>query len=462
MSGSIRYNPAHRVWSPISLKGCIAYEMLEGDPPFRSKLGAKDLFRKIMTERVKMPVGSTSAAHKLLKGLLNRNPHQRWGVSKSTMFEVGGVAQLQQAAFFEGLDWDKLERKEVDPPDIFEVADDNDTRHFHDEFTGMTLPRSVMIMAQDEYKPRHVTSDCFRGFSFIQEDFCLPERDEDEVKNYWNSEQGDCESESECASSKCDSDQVPLANTNPEKKKRPPRRRKKKKDVIEPVASTEPVSEKDSSQDHKAISVAALSSGVNALCVECLSAEDVNEHQTLGSEANKLSNVDERSVLSAAAHQSSSGAEAWVEATGKSLKSSSPPTSNPWVTAADRKGTRKDPAPVLTAKDHDNRSAWAMGTSQQPRLRSTPAAQTLQQGWPIKAHVPPPPSHAAAASPSASWTQHRMSPRRSPHARSHILQTSSLIMAPSWPSLDPPLPSKKGKIPDQPPARKLQGAWAKR
>jgi serine/threonine protein kinase len=190
--------------------GCIAYEMLEGDPPFRSKLGAKDLFRKIMTEKVKMPDGSSSAAHKLLKGFLNRNPHQRWGVTKSTMFEVGGVSAVQQAAFFQGLDWDKLERKEVDPPDTFEVSHDDDTRHFHDEFTGMTLPRSVTIMASDDYKPKHVTSDCFRGFSFIQDDFYLPERDEEETKMYWNSGQGDCESESECASSKCDNDRIPL------------------------------------------------------------------------------------------------------------------------------------------------------------------------------------------------------------------------------------------------------------
>ena len=58
--------------------GCIAYEMLSGQPPFRSKLGAKDLFRKIMSEKVKMPDGSTAAACKLLKGLLNRTPQNRY------------------------------------------------------------------------------------------------------------------------------------------------------------------------------------------------------------------------------------------------------------------------------------------------------------------------------------------------------------------------------------------------
>ena len=33
--------------------GCIAYEMLSGLPPFSSKKGSKDLFRKIMNERIR-------------------------------------------------------------------------------------------------------------------------------------------------------------------------------------------------------------------------------------------------------------------------------------------------------------------------------------------------------------------------------------------------------------------------
>ena len=97
-----------------------------------------------------------------LKGLLNRNPDARLGNAKSTMFEVGGVAGLKQSAFFEKLDWVKLEQKELKPPYDLSVDNHNDLRHFHDEFTNLPLPRSVREMTDRDIKPRRVESEFFR------------------------------------------------------------------------------------------------------------------------------------------------------------------------------------------------------------------------------------------------------------------------------------------------------------
>ena len=90
----------------------------------------------------------------------------------------------------------------------------------------MPLPRSVLYESKDDFKPTRIASHNFRGFSFIQKDFLLPERDQAEVDKYWNSVEEDGESDSDAASSKlgdCLSEETPL------EKKRPPRKRKKKK-----------------------------------------------------------------------------------------------------------------------------------------------------------------------------------------------------------------------------------------
>eukprot|EP00547_Thalassionema_nitzschioides_P005728 CAMPEP_0194219410 /NCGR_PEP_ID=MMETSP0156-20130528/25906_1 /TAXON_ID=33649 /ORGANISM="Thalassionema nitzschioides, Strain L26-B" /LENGTH=804 /DNA_ID=CAMNT_0038949063 /DNA_START=244 /DNA_END=2655 /DNA_ORIENTATION=+ len=220
------YGRASDWWS----LGCIAYEMLSGRPPFETikGKGSKDLFRRIMSEKVKMPDGSSAAACKLLKGLLNRNATQRWGASRSTMFEVGGVAGLKSVAFFQHLDWEKLELKQLEPPDKKPVENDEDLRHFYDEFKQMPLPRSVTEMSMDAFLPQRVQSGAFRGFSFVHDDFVLPVRRNSELQRYWESYDEDGLSLSETASSKIELGEEKAAQDIPPKKKRPPRKRKKK------------------------------------------------------------------------------------------------------------------------------------------------------------------------------------------------------------------------------------------
>ena len=106
------------------------------------------------------------------------------------MFEVGGVAGLKQAPFFAKIDWIKLEFKELPPPYALTVNDDEDVQHFHNEFTNMPLPRSVHQMSKEDHRPRRVQSNTFRGFSFVQDDFLLPERDADKLELYWRSRRG--------------------------------------------------------------------------------------------------------------------------------------------------------------------------------------------------------------------------------------------------------------------------------
>jgi len=226
------YGKAADFWS----LGCLFYEMLSGRTPFHSKLGEKDILRKILSERIKMPHGTTSNACKVLKGLLNRNPQDRLGAAKSTMFQIGGVAGLKQMEFFSSIVWLKLERKEVDPPTRFVVDSETDLRHFHDEFTKMDIPPSVIHMTRDEFSPRRCASHHFPGFSFVQEDFELPDREDDEFEKYWNNTEADGESASEVSAGA-----ISDFDTTPGIRKRPPRKRNKNK-ATDPSSNAEPES----------------------------------------------------------------------------------------------------------------------------------------------------------------------------------------------------------------------------
>jgi hypothetical protein len=104
-------------------------------------------------------------------------------------------------------------------------------------FTQMPLPRSVVEESRESFVARRVESKMFRGFSFIQEDFLLPNRNKDEIEKYWNSVDEEGESESECASSKVGSDDAPQPVHVELEKKRPPRKRKKKDKVAGVAAS---------------------------------------------------------------------------------------------------------------------------------------------------------------------------------------------------------------------------------
>jgi serine/threonine protein kinase len=118
--------------------GALAYEMMTGDAPFRDK-SKKELYRKILSEKPTYPQYLSPTAVSLLKGLLERNVDKRLGCGKSNMFEVKGITALKNHAFFKGLDWAALERREVNPPYKINVASADDVSHFDPYFTTMPL-----------------------------------------------------------------------------------------------------------------------------------------------------------------------------------------------------------------------------------------------------------------------------------------------------------------------------------
>ena len=104
--------------------GVLLYEMLAGQPPFdgddedelftgarSSKQMNYSMHTTAITEHnVSYPKTMSKEAVALCKGLLAKNPNKRLGCGKD------GKAEITEAAFFRRIDWNRLARREVQPP----------------------------------------------------------------------------------------------------------------------------------------------------------------------------------------------------------------------------------------------------------------------------------------------------------------------------------------------------------
>jgi p70 ribosomal S6 kinase len=87
--------------------GILLFEMLAGVPPFRAK-SRQQLQQQILTAKPKYPKFLSSDALSLLKGLLTRDPAKRLGSGPN------GSSAVKAHPFFKGINWTKLEARELE------------------------------------------------------------------------------------------------------------------------------------------------------------------------------------------------------------------------------------------------------------------------------------------------------------------------------------------------------------
>lgn len=148
--------------------GALLYEMLCGDPPFHGG-DEKELTRKILNERLTLPPYLTANAHSILRGLLERNVQRRLGATRSTMFEIGGVAALKSHPFFGDMSWTDLLEKKIAPPIPLNITAPDDTQYFYDEFTKQQLSPSLRLEASTPPpEMQRERSNTYEDFSYVQ------------------------------------------------------------------------------------------------------------------------------------------------------------------------------------------------------------------------------------------------------------------------------------------------------
>ncbi|XP_073737024.1 ribosomal protein S6 kinase alpha-6 isoform X2 [Callorhinus ursinus] len=121
--------------------GVLMFEMLTGTLPFQGK-DRNETMNMILKAKLGMPQFLSAEAQSLLRMLFKRNPANRLGSE--------GVEEIKRHIFFANVDWNKLYRKEVQPPFKPASGKPDDTFCFDPEFTAKT--------PKEEYKITPVTS----------------------------------------------------------------------------------------------------------------------------------------------------------------------------------------------------------------------------------------------------------------------------------------------------------------
>jgi serine/threonine protein kinase len=156
--------------------GALGFDLLTGSPPFRANNHAK-LQEKIVKQKLALPYYLGPDAKDLLTRLLRKEPSKRLGYHMAKDLQT-----IKKHRFFRKIDWEALERRELDPPICPVVTDPALAENFSVDFTQLPLSPSMAGPGFDEYYANgqdfpaskgpdangmNAESNPFGGFSYV-------------------------------------------------------------------------------------------------------------------------------------------------------------------------------------------------------------------------------------------------------------------------------------------------------
>ncbi|XP_068576069.1 protein kinase C delta type-like [Cebidichthys violaceus] len=132
--------------------GVLVYEMLIGQSPFQGD-DEDELFESIRSDTPHYPRWIPKEAKNLIELLFERDPSRRLGV----------VGDVRAHPFFKTINWQALEKREMDPPFKPKVKSPSDCSNFDREF----LSEKPRLSHADKNLIDSMDQTAFAGFSFI-------------------------------------------------------------------------------------------------------------------------------------------------------------------------------------------------------------------------------------------------------------------------------------------------------
>ncbi|KAK1795938.1 hypothetical protein P4O66_009044, partial [Electrophorus voltai] len=136
--------------------GVLLYEMLSGHAPFEAET-EDELFECILRDEVIYSSWLSDEAEDVLRGFLAKIPSSRLGCVERD----GGEKAITAHPFFKGLDWDKLRKRELEPPFKPRIKSSEDVNNFDPDFTQ---EEPTLTPIEDALIP--LNQDDFSDFSY--------------------------------------------------------------------------------------------------------------------------------------------------------------------------------------------------------------------------------------------------------------------------------------------------------
>ena len=137
--------------------GILGFDLLTGSSPFRANNDMK-IREKIVKAKLVLPYFLSPDAKDLLTRLLRKEPKKRLGACMPKDMQT-----IKGHRFFRKIRWDKLERREIEPPIKPLITDPELAENFSSEFTDLAVS-PVVPSPLSGSKSEH---DPFGGFSFV-------------------------------------------------------------------------------------------------------------------------------------------------------------------------------------------------------------------------------------------------------------------------------------------------------
>jgi len=136
--------------------GAVLYEMISGTPPFYAN-EINVLFKKIKNCQVVLHHYFSEDLKDLMKKLLEKDPDKRFGVFDKN--------EIKQHPFFKGIDWEKLEKKEINPPINFIKQ-----KNINDKIFVENKNIKKINFTDVDYNDNNKFSKRVKNFTFIRKD----------------------------------------------------------------------------------------------------------------------------------------------------------------------------------------------------------------------------------------------------------------------------------------------------